>query len=329
MKTVLKAAALLMCFSAVGCGAEGSESASSQEQHLDVAPATLADATAELSRADVLLANGADPTVISAELAQLRERLDDLNGRVAHIDLEAGHVVNFYQDASGNLVVGERQLVGTPSALAALDLSKLSAAELFVALAPQRTVPEALLRNPTARLVPVAEAESQAVAPTEVHGEVSSAPQLTSTSSKAGNIGRSQQALTGADGAFFRANFCPQNGVFFFCNPNWSGGLFAQANATHSKFSIAPFAGGGSVQTTVKVNGSSIGSFATFMGEVQTFFAMSGTHSVKDSGCCFICACGTHPEVKVQLHRWDVSAAGKDFHAGGRFLNDKNHIGFE
>ena len=323
--------ALLGCFAAVGCGGAESESLPAYEnQHLNVSPSTLDQATTELARADRLLESGANQDTLRAELSALRDHMDELNGLVARVDVASDHVVNFFQVDQGHLVIQERAPAGRPSALAALDLSQFSAAALFEKLAPERVVPDALLTSAVATLEPVSEAGS-AEASANQPARVSSAPSLLPSNAQGTQSnGRSQSALTASDGAFFRANFCPQSGIFFFCNPNWANGFFAEANATHSRFSLAPFAGGGSVVANVRVNGSTIGAFAVFMGEVQTFFAISGKHSVTDSGCCWICACGTHPEVMVQQHHWELSnAIGKSFHVGGRFMNDKMFLGFE
>jgi hypothetical protein len=331
MKKSSWAALVLGCFSVVGCGGSGSEApASRADQHLNVAPATLADAAAELKRADSLLAAGADEAELLADLTQLRERMEELNGRVASIEIGPEHVVNFYQDASGSLVMGERAPLEAVSVFAALDLSKLSAAEVFLELAPDREVPEALLRNPAATSAPVVEVEAQPQPQrTGALTEHSDGLQVAEKAAAQDSLGRSQEALTSADGPYFRDRYCQEGNIYFFCRPNRTGSLTAYAGATHSKVVVAPYAGGGAVTSSLTVGGDAIGSFATFMGERQTFYGISGWRSVRDSGCCGICACGTHAELWTVEHRWHFGASGKSYHVGGRFLFDPLYLDFQ
>jgi hypothetical protein len=96
------------------------------------------------------------------------------------------------------------------------------------------------------------------------------------------SVGRTRAALTANDGPFLRDNHCPQDGVFSFCNPNHFHGFFAEANGTHSKFNIAPFSGGGAVNINFRLEGTTVGTFAAFMGEVHTIFGRSNRHSVRE-----------------------------------------------
>jgi hypothetical protein len=326
MRTSSWVAVALGCFGVMGCGGSDSEGPSAQaDEHLNVAPTSLAEAVAELNRADGLLAAGADQAVILAELTQLRERMEDLNGRVVSIEVGSEHVVNFYQDPSGSLVMAERSPREASSVLAALDLTKLSAAEVFLELAPGREVPPALLRNPAATAAPVAEVEAQAQL-TGALTEHSDGLRGADRAADSDSLGRSQEALTSEDGPYFRDRYCQEGNVYFFCRPNRTGSLTAYAGATHSKVVVAPYAGGGAVTSSVTVGGVSVGSHATFMGERQTFYAISGWRSVRDPGCCGICACGTHAELWTVEHRWHFAASGKSYHVGGRFLFDPLHI---
>jgi len=139
---------------------------------------------------------------------------------------------------------------------------------------------------------------------------------------------------TGADGAYFRNNYCPSSvgratTIFPFCLPNWSGGAYATASATHSHVTTAPYAGGGTVLTSPSINGSTLATYASFDGEVDLYYLISGWHEVSNGGCCWICACGEHREIVRQTHRWDVSAAGQDFHFGGIFVSDPTNLGYE
>jgi hypothetical protein len=330
MKKSSWAALVLGCFAAVGCGGVDPEAPAAQaDQPLNVTPATLAEAVAEVERADSLLAAGADEAEILADLARLRERMEELNGRIASIDIGPEHVVNFYQDASGGLVMGERAPREAVSVFAALDLSKLSAAEVFLELAPGREVPEALLRNPAATSAPVVEAEAQPQP--QLTGALTEHSDGLRGAEKAANdsFGRSQEALTSEDGQYFRERYCQEGNIYFFCKPNRTGSLTAYAGATHSKVVVAPYAGGGAVTTSLTIGGESIASWATFMGERETFYGLSGGRSVRDPGCCGICACGTHIELWTVEHRWHFSASGKSYHVGGRFLFDPLYPAFQ
>ncbi len=336
MRTQMISAAMACLLLAAGCGSpDGSTSdktdpaTTAREAHLNVAPATLEEGAAELERANTLLAAGADPARITGELQQVREHMDGLNGLVDRVEIAPNHTVGFYKTAEG-IVVGERALQGTSSAVAGLDLANLSVSELHLQLAPQQPVPQALLNSAMATQQAMV---SNAAAPeATVQEAADGAPAVTvgplqpdALPAEGANVKVIQSALTSADGPFFRDNFCPQKGFNYYCFPNAGNWAHAGANATHSDLTIAPFSPG-VASIALHVNGTSIAIFAAFNGEIDRYWALSGTHSVRDGGCCIICACGTHPEVLSQRHQWDVTASGMGFHVGGYFLNDPGHI---
>jgi hypothetical protein len=321
----------------VGASCEGPAGAPAPDDQLNVAPATLAEARAEMERGNQLLANGADKARVTAQLMQIRDQMDRLDGIVDQVTVAPGHVVSFYRTSSDAILVSERGPQGTAQVLPTLDLTHLSAVELHSALAPEVPVPQALLDSVTATSLPVGGASQKATAATVVStlgGGSPGAPSSGTRVSEAGGVDVVQSALTGADGAYFRNNYCPSSlgsakTVFPFCLPDWSGGAYAYASATHSHVTTAPFAGGGTVLTSPSINGSTLATFASFDGEVDTYYAISGWHEVSDGGCCWICACGEHREIVTAAHRWDVSAAGQSFHFGGIFVSDPTNLGYE
>jgi hypothetical protein len=318
---------LVGCLLGAGCEGQEGPSTTGVQGDINVAPATLQQAQGEIERGNQLLANGADRPRILAEMVQVRDQMDQLDGLIDHIPLGTDHVVSFYLTQSNALVVSERAPKGTSSALAGLDLAHLSAAELHLRLAPDQVVPQALLDSPMGTQVALGGGEVVASQAGAQGSDSSSA--IVDRTNQDPDLANVRSALTGADGAFFRNTYCPSVGVYFFCLPNWGGGAFAQASATHSHVTIAPYAGGGAVLTSVAVNGSTLGSWANFDGEVATYMARSGHHQVNDHSCCFICACPNHTETATQGHRWDISAAGQSFHFGGYFLSDPRFLGLE
>jgi hypothetical protein len=340
MRTQMISAAMALLLLGVGCGSpDGSISEKSdpattaREAHLNVAPATLEEGAAELERANTLLAAGADPTRITGELQQLREHMDGLNGLVDRVEIAKNHTVAFYKTAEG-IVVGERSPQGTASAVAGLDLANLSVTELHLQLAPQQPVPQVLLDSAlaTQQAIVSKAAESEVTAPGAAEGAPAAAvgplQQPGALAAENANVKLIQSALTDGDGAYFRDHFCPEKGFYFYCYPNAGNWFHGNANATHSDLIIAPTSPG-VASTALHVNGKSLGVFAAFNGEIDSYWAISGTHSVRDGGCCFICACGTHPEVLSQKHQWDVTASGVNFHIGGYFMNDPRHLSAE
>jgi hypothetical protein len=320
----------------VGASCEGPAGAPSPDDQLNVAPATLAEARAEMERGNQLLANGADKARVTAQLMQIRDQMDRLDGLVEQVTVGPGHVVNFYRSASDTILIGERAPQGTAQVLPTLDLAHLSAVDLHSLLAPNLAVPQALIDSVTATSAPVGGPSDKATAATVVGTTGGGSPALSvgNRVTQAGNVDVVQSALTGADGAYFRNNFCPASlgsakTVYPFCLPNWSGGAYAYASGTHSHVTIAPFAGGGTVLLSPTVNGGLLATYATFDGEIDVYYAISGWHEVSDGGCCFFCACGEHREIATQTHRWDVSAAGQSFHFGGIFVSDPRNLGFE
>lgn len=318
----------------VGASCEGSAGSPPTDAQLNVAPATLAEARAEMERGNQLLANGADKARVTAQLLQIRDQMDRLDGIVDQLTVGPGHVVSIYRSTSDAILISERGPVGTAPVLPTLDLTHLSAVELHSALAPGVPVPQALLDSVTATSLPVdAASENATVVGTLGGGSPGSSPSGTRVTEAAG-VDVVQSALTGADGAYFRNNYCPASlgsakTVYPFCLPGWSGGAYAYASATHSHVTTAPFAGGGTVLTSPSVNGSQLATYASFDGEIDTYYAISGWHEVSDGGCCFFCACGEHREIMTQTHRWDVSASGQSFHFGGIFVSDPRNLSFE
>jgi len=339
MRTQMISAAMTFLLLA-GCGGlDGSTNDKSdpattaREAHLNVAPATLEEGAAELEHANALIAAGADSSRIAGELKQLREHMDQLNGLVDRVEIASNHTVAFYKTAEG-IVVGERAPQGTRSAVAGLDLANLSVTELHLQLAPQQPVPQVLLDSALATQQAIV--SQAAAAEVTARGEAEAAPAVTvgplqqprALGAENANVKLIQSALTDADGPYFRDNFCPQKGTYYYCAPNVGNWAHVGTNATHSDLTIAPTSPG-VASIALHINGKSIGVFAAFNGEIDSYWGLSGTHSVRDGGCCFICACGTHPEVLSYKHQWDVTATGVNFHVGGYFMNDPGHLGPE
>jgi hypothetical protein len=321
----------------LGASCEGPAGTPSPDDQLNVAPATLAEARAEMERGNRLLANGADKARVTAQLMQIRDQMDRLDGIVDQVTVGPGHVVSFYRSPSDAILISERAPQGTAQVLPTLDLTHLSAVELHSALAPEVPVPQALIDSITATSLPVGGASEKATAATVVStlgGGSLAAPSSGTRVTESGDLAVVQSALTGADGAYFRNNYCPSSvgratTIFPFCLPNWSGGAYATASATHSHVTTAPYAGGGTVLTSPSINGSTLATYASFDGEVDLYYLISGWHEVSNGGCCWICACGEHREIVRQTQRWDVSAAGQDFHFGGIFVSDPTNLGYE
>ena len=321
----------------LGAACEGSGGSPSPDTQLNVAPATLAEARAEVERGNQLLASGGDKARLTAQLMQIRDQMDRLDGLVDQVTVGTGHVVSFYKSASDTIVIGERAPQGTAQVLPTLDLQHMSAVELHDQLAPGVPVPQALLDSDSATSQPVGGSSDATPAAAVVGtsgGGAAAAPAGDTHLSANGDVDVVQSGLTGDQGALFRNTYCVTSvgrgtTVYSFCLPNWGGGAYAYASGTHSHVVTAPYAGGGAVLTSPTVNGSLLATYANFDGEVQMFYAISGWHSVTNGGCCFICACGTHREIMTQTHRWDVSAAGQSFHFGGIFVSDPTNLGYE
>jgi len=332
MRICRVAGAVACLLLAVGCGsADGTPDViaeNSAEEHLDVAPATLEKGASELARANELIAKGADKTRIMAEVAQLSQHLDKLNGLVDSVEVGPNHTVSFYSSAGGT-VLGERAPKGTPSAFTGLDLTTMSAVELHLKLAPQQEVPSALLKSETATNQPIlqkGDAPSTPLAGYDAPAAAGGTPQTAVAQSDihTSEISAKQEELTSADGPFFVNNFCHNFGVFHTCAPNYNGHYWAYSNATHSDVVVAPY-GSGVTSTSWTLNNVLMGTWANFAGDILTLQAISGRHSVSD-GCCFICACGTHLETYWLQHRWDTTGTG--FHFSAWFYNNPKNINY-
>jgi hypothetical protein len=291
------------------------------DQQIDIAPSSLEQARDELAKANELLARDPDNAELLRSLHMLRDHVDVLNGMVDRIEIGTNHVVTFYKGDQDVIIVGERMPRGTASVLTD-GAQRRSLVDLYRELAPDRQLPSALAESSAATLPP--SSDTPVLSPGESGG---GSTWLEPSGPRTDGLGVSQQLLTAADGPFFRDNFCPTGGVFSFCLPNWGGGAFATATSTHSVVNIAPFSGVGNVNLEPRVNGTLLASFAVFVGELSGFWVRGPRVSVRDSGCCLICACGTHLEVTRATLRWDVTnAASKGFHFGGNFYNAPLHI---
>ena len=312
----LVACAALTLFGGAAC--DGTGAGGDPAEQIDVSPVSLDQAEAALGRANDMLAARPQDGQLQTDARLLRESMDRLSGMVARIDVASDHAVTFYKHTDGTITMGERLPQGKPSVLRPMDPARMSFVEVYRQLAPGLQVPQALLDSSAAT--------SDALIPdaTETVGQVgggSPAPAL-GAQPAADGVSVTQSALTQADGPFFRNNFCPLTGVLPFCLPDWWNGAFATAYSTHSQIWIAPFAGGGAISLQIRYNGSLVATLAVFMGELHYYWRRGPHVSVTNSGCCFICACGTHTEVGKATHRWDVTnATNKGFHFGGNFYN--------
>ena len=95
---------------------------------------------------------------------------------------------------------------------------------------------------------------------------------------------------------------------------NWNGGWASYGNFRFSQFNIAPFAGN-SLNVRQTTDGVVRANFVVFPGEDKQFKSQGPNISVQDSGCCWICACGTHPDTgepggRCSCHRSRAPTSG-------------------
>lgn len=305
------------CLALAGCA--GDNAGTAADTTIDTAPLTLEDGQRQLEKIDRLVAERGQTAELRADARKVRDQMDVLSGLVDRLEVAPDHTVSVIMAPDGTTLLGERRPAGKPSALEGMDPTKTSMLEIYQRLAPGRSMPAVLLKDQA--LSSAVPAEAVEVTP-EVGGGSARAAGAAKAAPTAGETGLVQSALTQADTTYFRNNYCPTGGVFPFCLVDWWNGAFATATSDHSIVNLALFAGGSSVNLEYRANGKLLSILAALVGEVDTWWSVGGHKSVSDSGCCFICACGSHYEAVKCTMRWDVTnAANKGFHFGGRFYN--------
>jgi hypothetical protein len=278
-------------------------------------PQTLEQAEAQLDALDARLAVAPNDPAALVALEALRATLDELNGMVAKVEIARGHSVTFY-DHETSIGIVERRPAGAGSAVADVDPNALRATEVFEFLAPDAEIPEAL-RDAERRVVEV----SKSVADVEAIEDGSGGgAELSDTARQSGNgVAVVQQALTAADGPWFRDNLCWPDGAgsFEMCLPNHGGGAWVQGYYKHSEVRLAPFSG--NVVSLRRIwNGSLQSVYAVYPGEL-VYYWQSGPPTCDRPLGIFACATDDY---KKGTHRWEVSnASGDGFHFASRMRN--------
>jgi hypothetical protein len=297
-------------------GITGCSSAPAELADLNLDPQSKEEALAAAEELSALMKESPADAELAESAEILSRKLEELSGLVSRIDLGAGHWVSFLQNEDGSVTVTERMPEGSQSGqLAKPETARMSLGELHRFLAPALAVP-AELTSGNAGTVPVVEPA------TEGAGGGTDASSLSSTSGSRGDgLGTLSEALTAADGQWFRDNQCPA-GFNLFCLPNHANGFFSEFYRRYSQIIIAPF-GGALVTVRARRNGNHNFSTVVFSGELKLFRNNGIEHQEKqDPDCGWPWACATHLiEAKMNL-RWDIlDASGDSFHVSSNHWN--------
>ena len=275
-----------------GCGAEPGAGSNLE---IDVEPATLEEANASLDAISQLEERGERDAALQA-LAALRPRLDELNGMIVRIEPETGRFITFYEPEPGHVLVSEKAPKNVESWLRTERFQGLSVLDTYRVLT-RAEPPEALVE---------AHARQQLLDSTDEEDDARARPASGTTTSDvaprvASGIGTSQEALTAADGEWFRDHGCFVNFAVDMraCLPNWGGGGWAEGYTKTSFLTVAPFSG---EWLSVRLTYSSQPRFteAVFNGEWLSWWYHSST-----SG----------DDYNRRTHRWDVlNASDNGFH---------------
>lgn len=267
---------------------------------LNLEPSTLEEAELVLGELDArLVENPNDPEALESMRA-LQPTLDALNGLVARLEPEPGHVVSFYEYAPGAIGIQETHPDGTRPLIADRpELAGLPADDVYRELSGEDDVPNALLEASRR------EVASDVAPPAELPGP--SGPEGLES-----DVGVTRAAL-GSNGAYFRDNYCFTQGDVRLCYPNWANGGYAQSITRTSFFTIAPYSG--HVSLRFMYEGVTRFVQPVYQGEVQSHWM----RSAQPQNCmpnpwpwtgefCF-------PETLLAWHRWDILyASGDSFH---------------
>lgn len=301
---------VLLVAGIVGCSSTPDDSVD-----LNLDPQSKEEALVEAEKLSALMKANPHDAKLSASVETLSRRIEELSGLVSRVELGAGHWVSFLQAEDGSLIVTERMAEGGERAeLAKPEVAGMSALELHRFLAPALVVPAAL-SEVSARTVEPAEPA------TEGGGGGTDAPASGRIESRGNGLATQTEALTAADGQWFRDNQCPA-GSNLFCLPNHGGGFFSEFYRRYSQIIIAPF-GGALVTVRARRNGNHNFSIGVFSNELKLFQNFGIPHQEKqDPDCGWPWACATHTiEAKMNL-RWDVlDAAGESFHVSSNHWN--------
>lgn len=302
---------VLLVAGVFGCGSTPDDGAA-----LNLDPQSREEALAEAEKLSALMKANPDDAELAESAETLSRRIEELSGLVSRVELGAGHWVSFLQNEDGSLIVTERTAEGGQQGeLAKPEAARMSATELHRFLAPTLPVPAALSAV-SARTVEPAEPA------TEGGGGGTDAPASGQRIAPRGNgLATQTEALTAADGQWFRDNQCPA-GSNLFCLPNHAGGFFSEFYRRYSQIIIAPF-GGALVTVRARRNGNHNFSIGVFSGECRLFQNFGIPHQEKqDPDCGWPWACATHTiEAKMNL-RWDVlDASGESFHVSSNHWN--------
>ena len=287
------------------------------EEAINVDPKTLEEAADALAQIDALQEiNPNDQRALDA-MEQLRPRLDELNHLVARIEPRPGHVISFYEVEPGNVGIAEATPQGDDRLLTPNDMKSHSLSDLYLKLSGDESAPASLLEAEQRQLLRAQE-ESQLEeelvrVPSASSSLESSDPQfggpLVDESAAHSSLGTTQQALTAADGPWFRDNVCFKGGDSRGCLPNWGGGGWAQFETKTSFFVVAPYSGY-SVSVRFRYEGTTKFIDPVYKGQMLSWW----WHSSSYFTCGWPWACGTK-DYRIRTHRWDIqNASGDGFH---------------
>jgi len=312
------AALAAVCLALAGCGEpgapeEGGDDVAKELSRANLIPADLAEAADELTRLDSLMTRSRQDPRVGEAIRSLAGSVERLNGLVERIDIGKDHSVSFYAGADGAVSIAERAPKGAPSVVEPLLQRGPSFAQLFKGLAPGRPLPAALTSiDEEARFAatPGQSVESEAGGTAGRAGAADLRPDSES-------IGVTRQALTAAQGEWFRDNRCPHWGTYPYCYPYWGdGGYYRARYFTSSNFVIAPFSG---YVVSVKPlwNGKVQAVLPVFVGEDHHYWQRGKLYY----DCPFL-----SPNCRYKYysgeHRWQIDdAIGDGFHWGGNFHN--------
>jgi len=297
-------------------GIAGCSAAPEDQGGVNLDPQSKEEALAAAEELSALMKARPQAPELAASAEILSRKLEELSGLVSRIELGAGHWISFLQTDDGSVTVSERMPEGSEQGqLGKPETARMSLAELHTFLAPARAVP-AELRAVSAVPVSVAEPATEGAG-----GGTEASPPASSNGSRGDGLGTHSEALTAADGQWFRDNQCPA-GFNLFCLPNHANGFFSSFYRRYSQIIIAPY-GGALVTVQAQRNGNHNFATAVFSGEVRLFRNDGIPHQEKqDPDCGWPWACATHLiEAKMTL-RWDVlNASGDSFHVSSNHWN--------
>lgn len=268
------------------------------QAHINLAPASLAEAQVTLQQLDRLYEM--DPEATREAVRKLRPKLDELNNLAARVEIAPEHFVDFYDPQSGGILIVERGPVEDGRLLRDTDVAGHSAVELYRRITGGATPPGALIlaeerRASAGSSIMLAQGEA-------THGMASSegfALDHGGVASPGDDLPSVTQSWTGTDGQRWRDTVCFKSGDRSDCLPNRTGNGGTASNAKTSFAEIAPYRGNVTMRRSYDNALREV--WPIFAGEHWWFFQSSGTYAP----CPSWQACGTR-EYYLRNHHWDV-----------------------